>query len=237
MLGNYVPSSSTQTLVFKNPGRDPTNLRYAAVKPAHTESAFKNLMYSPAQRPSSKSKKKPKTGYSASYNSSGTKSSALMGTFSKKLMPSYYGRKSDSARSSSFNKRPKSGSKMSGRSQRSHSSTLKSTKSSLGSSSKGKFGSSKPLTKYASVDAFMDASKTLKPFKISSKQSKNSSVDELLKSSNISAGLKHHYSNKGLPSNLKVKKDRTKKKKKSKLEREGYTKKFGVNANKLNVVT
>lgn len=229
MLGNYVPSNSTQNFVFKNPSNDPTNLRYAAVKPSHAESAFKNLMYSPSGRPASKTKKKPKTGISSSYHSSGHKNSALMGTVSKKLMPSYYGRKSDNSRSSSYNKRPKSGSKLSNRTQRSSSGTLKSTKGSLGSTSKTKFGAAKGLNKYASVDAFMDASKTLRPFKISSKQSKNSSVDGLFKGSQP-RGLKYSYSSKGMPSNLKIKKDRTKlKKKKTKLDKGDYAKKLGIN--------
>lgn len=83
MGSNYIPQPSTQTFVFKNPSTDPINLRYGAVRPSHAESAFKNLVYSPGTRQSSKTKK-PKTGFSSTYKSSGTKSNSLIGSFSKK---------------------------------------------------------------------------------------------------------------------------------------------------------
>lgn len=234
MLGNYLPSNSTQNFVFKNTSVEPTNMRYAAVKPTHGESAFKSLMTSPPGRPGSKPKKKPKTGISSSYNSSNNKSTALMSSVSKKLLPSYYGRKGDLSRGNSYTKRKNSGSKLSNRSKRSSSGTLKSTKSSLGYSSKGKYSGGKSISKYASTDAFKDASKTLKPFKISSKQSKNSSVEYLQKSGRFNATLKYSSSDSGLPSNLKIKKEKTKtKKKRAKYDKEEYVKKFGINTSKV----
>eukprot|EP00344_Euplotes_crassus_P005297 CAMPEP_0197006712 /NCGR_PEP_ID=MMETSP1380-20130617/36638_1 /TAXON_ID=5936 /ORGANISM="Euplotes crassus, Strain CT5" /LENGTH=712 /DNA_ID=CAMNT_0042426415 /DNA_START=245 /DNA_END=2383 /DNA_ORIENTATION=+ len=204
-------------------------MRYAAVKPTHGESAFKSLMTSPPGRPGSRSKKKPKTGFSSSYNSSSNKSTALTGSVSKKFLPSYYGRKGDLSRGNSYTKRKNSGSKLSSRTQRSNSRTLKSTKSSLGYSSKSKYSGGKSISKYASTDAFKDASKTFKPFKVTSKQSKNSSVDYLQKSGRFNSTLKYSSSDSGFPSNLKIKKEKTKtKKKRAKHDKEEYAKKFGI---------
>ena len=55
MVGNYIPQTSTTTLL-QNSSTDPTNLKYSSARPAPVESAFSNLVYSPNGRPSSKKK-------------------------------------------------------------------------------------------------------------------------------------------------------------------------------------
>jgi hypothetical protein len=253
MVGNYVPQTASQNFLLKNSG-DPTNLRYAAVRPKHSESAFKNLVYSPPGRTSSKPKsKKVKTSGSYAFGSSGSK-----GEFSKlsrnpnfvltgdKLMnytgsfkSSLYSKKSDSSRGGSFNKRPSSGTSLGSHGHRSASGSLKRKKprdspkqshhlyNYTGTSATSKFLAGKSLSKYASVDHLMGSKKSLKPSikvksaKLSNKQSKNSSMDSLFsKNRLLDSDLKYSY--KGIPSNLKVKKERSKLKKKKSKPEMGY---------------
>jgi hypothetical protein len=55
MVGNYAPQTSSTTFL-QNSSTDPTNLKYSSARPVAPESAFKNLVYSPNARPSSKKK-------------------------------------------------------------------------------------------------------------------------------------------------------------------------------------
>lgn len=114
-------------------------------------------------------------------------------------MPSFYGRKADTGRSSSFSKRPKSGSKLSNRSQRSASGNI----------------AGKSLNKYSSLNSFISSKKAFRP-KMFSKQSKNSSMDNVFKGNYFDKGIKYGYSNKGIPHNLKIKKEKSRLKLKKK---------------------
>lgn len=221
MVGNYIPHPSSQTFLLKNNDEEPINLRYAAVRPKH-ESAFKSLVYSPNGRPSSKTKKKTKTSILGNtFSSSGTKTNTLISTMQKKKSIGYYSKKVESQRSSSFNKRPSneviavpSHRPASGSTKRKKVKESPKTSSRLygypSSTATSKFLAGKSLSKYASVDHLLDSNKKslkpslkLKSSKITSKQSKNSSMDNIFKNSLLDNELKYSY--KGMPSSLKLK--------------------------------
>ena len=156
----------------------------------------------------------------------------------KKELASYLGKgkRNDTNRSASFNKRPSSGNILSTQQRSTSGSTKrKKTKDSPKPSSNtmmhgytstntsNKFLTGKSLSKYASVDQLMYSDNSSKPSlkvkssKLSAKTNKNSSVDSIFQQNYLDNELK--YSNKIYPSNLKVKKDKSKlKKKKSKQE-------------------
>lgn len=252
MVGNYVPQTASQNFLLKNTGEEPTNLRYAAVRPKHSESAFNNLVYSPATRPSSKPKKKVKTATSYAFNSSGSK-----GEFSKLsrnpnfnftgekllnytggLKTSLYSKKSQTNRGGSFNKRPSSGSSFGTTGQRSASGSIKRKKARESpkqshhlynypsTTATSKFLTGKSLSKYASVDHLLSSKKALKP----SIKVKNSSISHKQSKNSSMDGVFRNslldsdlkYSYKGMPSNLKVKKAGSKLKKKKSKNEVGY---------------
>ena len=47
LTNKYIPQSSTNTLIYKNSVDDPKNLKFTSSNMRPTESAFKNLVYSP----------------------------------------------------------------------------------------------------------------------------------------------------------------------------------------------
>lgn len=184
----------------------------------------------------------------STFNTSSTKSNPLLSAFQKKKqLTGYYtknAKKTEPNRSASFNKRPAG--TMATPVQRCNSGSTKrkkpkdSPKSTIGSqmysysstSAASKFLAGKSLNKYASVDQLFDNKKALskpglklKTSKITSKQSKNSSVDNMFQRSLLDNELK--YSNKAFPTNLKVKKEKSKIKKKGKQEVGFLNKQYG----------
>lgn len=96
-----------------------------------------------------------------------------------------------------------------------------------------KFLGGKSLSTYASVDQLFDAKNSSKPSlklkssKLGGKQNKNSSVDSIFQKNYLENELK--YSNKNFPSNLKIKKDKSKTKKKNKFDVDYLSKQIGGN--------
>lgn len=166
----------------------------------------------------------------------------------KKQLTGYYSKnkKNESNRSASYtkrnsntmatpNQRCSSGSAKRKKPKESPKSTINGQLYGYGSTTaSSKFLGGKSLNKYASVDHLYDAKKVagkptlkVKASKITAKGSKNSSVDNLFQRNLLDSDLKYSY--KGLPSNLKVKKDRNKLKKKKSKKDIGYlNKQLGV---------
>ena len=194
---------------------------------------------------------KTKAALGSTFNTSSMKSNPLLSAFQKKKqLTGYYSKnkKPEPNRSASFNKRPDG--TMATPVQRCNSGSTKrkkpkdSPKSTIGSqlyshpstSATSKFLAGKSLNKYASVDQLFDSKKAfskptlkLKSSKITSKQSKNSSVDNMFQRSLLDNELK--YSSKAFPTNLKVKKEKSKAKKKGKQEMGFLSKQYGSQEN------
>lgn len=96
-----------------------------------------------------------------------------------------------------------------------------------------KFLGGKSLSQYASVDQLFEAKNSSKPSlklkssKLGGKQFKNSSVDSIFQKNYLDNELK--YSNKNLPSNLKIKKEKSKAKKNKKFDVDYLSKQIGGN--------
>jgi hypothetical protein len=246
MVGNYIPSS-TQTFLYQNSSNEPTNLKYAAVKAKPIESAFKNLVYSPNGRPGSKSKK-TKSNLGSTFSSNGVKGNLLMNSFkNSKQLTSYYSKdkKSESNRSASYNKRQQNtmgnphqrastGSAKRKKAKDSPKTTLNAqTQGYSTSSSTTKFLAGSIGKKYGSMDYLFDSKTKFKPSlkvkaqRVPSKQSKNSSADNLFQKAMLDNELKYSY--KGISKQLKIKKDKSKVKKNKNKQEMGYlNKQLGI---------
>ena len=244
MSNNYVPQTSSHTFILKSATDDPSNLKFSNTLVRPSEFAFKGLAQSPQVRPSSK-KKKTKTSTGSMINPASYNSKIILNSHqNKKELASYLSKskRNDTNRSSSFNKRPSSGNTTSSQQRPTSGSTKrKKTKDSLKQStntmihgytsttSTNKFLTGKTLAKYASVDQLMYSDSSSKPSlkvkssKLSSKANKNSSVDSIFQQNYLDNELK--YSNKNLPSNLKVKKEKSKLKKKKSRQDIGFLEK------------
>ena len=233
MIGSYVPSTSSSAFIHKSSAHEPTNLKYSGIRRKPVESAFNDLVYSPGTRPGSKTKKPKTSSLTSTYNSAAAKSNIIMGGLQgTKHLAGYYSKnkKNDSTRSGSYSKRSQNA--MGTPNQRTTTGSAKrkkprdSPKSHLNAHAPGyssTASSKKFLAKglgkqYTSMDYLLEAKTGVKPSlkvkssKVSSKQSKNSSMDNLFQKAMLDNELKYTYA--GIGKQLKVKKDRSKLKKK-----------------------